>query len=151
MEQFQISKIVSSDCKAVAAMAKGLWPEESLEELFKDFNSLLHSEKDLILVGKINMDDYLGFAHISLRQEYTEGSLFKPVAYVEGIFVKKEYRKQGYGSQFINEAERWALAKNCREIASDTEITNHNSKQFHLKNGFRESNRIITFIKTIKK
>lgn len=50
---------------------------------------------------------------------------------------------------FFQNAKKWAKEKHCTEFASDCEINNEISLQFHLSMGFEEANRIICFRKDI--
>lgn len=45
--------------------------------------------------------------------------------------------------------ENWAKTMGCKEFASDCELDNEESLQFHLKMGFEEVNRIICFTKKL--
>ena len=84
-----------------------------------------------------------------LLTEYVPGATQSPVAYVEGIYVKEEYRKQGVGKSLIQYAQQWALEHGCVELASDALLENTASYEFHTKVGFQEVERVVTFIKQI--
>lgn len=60
---------------------------------------------------------------------------------------KEEYRHKGYAKELLKECEKWALAKGCKEFASDCALDNTMSLKFHLSVGFMEANRIICFTK----
>lgn len=91
----------------------------------------------------------VGFAQCGLRHDYVEGTTGSPVGYLEGIFVEEPYRKQGCAKQLLDCCEQWAKEKSCTEFASDCELDNEISRQFHLGAGFREANRIVCFVKKI--
>ena len=78
--------------------------------------------------------------------EGTDSSL---VGYLEGIFIREEYRKRGYARALLAECEKWAKEKGCSEFASDCELNNDESFHFHMNVGFAEANRIICFTKEI--
>ena len=84
-----------------------------------------------------------------LRNDYVEGTKTSPVGYLEGIYVLDEYRKRGYAGQLLKECENWAKDEDCLEFASDCEIDNFDSYNFHVKMGFTEANRIICFTKQL--
>jgi aminoglycoside 6'-N-acetyltransferase I len=71
------------------------------------------------------------------------------VGYLEGVYVLPEHRNCGIATQLLQCSEEWAKRKGCTEFASDCEITNENSYQFHLNAGFTEANKIICFTKAI--
>ena len=84
-----------------------------------------------------------------LRHDYVEGCKTSPVGYLEGISIHEEYRHQGIARKLVSECEQWAREKGCSEFASDCELTNISSWNFHLSVGFQEENRIICFRKTL--
>jgi aminoglycoside 6'-N-acetyltransferase I len=78
-----------------------------------------------------------------------EGTVSNPVGYLEGIYVKKEFRLRGVSKELLIECEAWAKDKGCSEFASDCELNNTESLKFHLQVGFEEVNRIICFKKML--
>lgn len=91
----------------------------------------------------------VGFAQCGLRCDYVEGTETSPVGYLEGIFVKAEHRHKGYAAELLTACEAWARSMGCTEFASDCELDNTDSLQFHLATGFQEANRIICFTKKL--
>lgn len=67
---------------------------------------------------------------------------------MEGIFIKKEYRKRGVAKELLSKCEYWTKSQGCNEFASDCELNNIDSLKFHLQIGFEEANRIICFKKS---
>lgn len=138
----------STNIDTLAKLANELWPNHSLQELTCDFAQLV-KQNDVLLLIIYAYDVPVGFAHCQLRHEYVEGTKTSPVGYLEGVFVKAEFRRRGFGRQLLKECEAWAKSKGCKEFASDCSIENIFSLQFHLANGFCEANRIICFKKDI--
>ena len=68
---------------------------------------------------------------------------------MEGIFIKDGYRNKGYAKELLSECETYAKENGCQEFASDCEIGNINSLNFHRAMNFTEANRIICFTKTL--
>lgn len=130
------------------AMGLELWPENKEEELRKVFLDLLNSGKETAFVYRVD-GEYIGFINVSIRSDYVEGSDSSPVGFIEGVYVKKAYRKRGIATQLVTKGERWALSLGCTQMGSDIEMTNQASYDFHTKIGFQEANRIICFIKDI--
>lgn len=141
-------KATPADSEAIALLAVQMWNSHTAEDLSNDFSSLIESDNSalyiLIVDGTIE-----GFAQCGLRHDYVEGTNGSPVGYLEGIFVQEEHRKQGFAKQLLNYCEKWAKEKGCSEFASDCELDNEISRQFHKKLGFNEANRIICFAKKI--
>lgn len=137
------------DADTVAGLALLLWPDNSLPELVSDFNELFLSERAAVFLIVCNGEP-AGFGQCQLRYDYVEGTQTSPVGYLEGIFVKPEYRRRGYARRLLSACEQWAKSMGCREFASDCELDNEDSLRFHLKTGFLEANRIICFTKELR-
>ena len=131
-------------------MALALWPHESKEDMESLFHTLFISENDQMLICKTDEGIAAGFANISIRKDYVEGSNSSPVGYIEGIYVKPEFRKKGIAKKFVELAEDWSREKGCTELGSDTELENIESQKFHRHIGFDGESRIVHFIKSIK-
>ncbi len=125
-----------------------MWGESSVAELESDFYEIINSDTSVCFI-KYSDNSPIGFAQCSLRSDYVEGTSSSPVGYLEGIFIKEEYRNKGYGKELLIACEKWAKDMRCSEFASDCELANVNSLNFHLSMGFSEENRIICFRKDI--
>jgi aminoglycoside 6'-N-acetyltransferase I len=86
-----------------------LWPDCPLErhkleveQLLKVQGAVAVAECDGLLVG---------FAEVSLRKDHVEGTQSVPVPYLEGWFVRANYRGRGIGRGLLNFVERWAVAR----------------------------------------
>ena len=79
-----------------------------------------------------------------------EGTETSPVGYLEGIYVRPLCRGQGIARLLVETCQQWAIQAGCREFASDCELTNEESRKFHLAVGFEEANRIICFTKKLR-
>lgn len=143
-----IKKAGIDDSRTAAELALLLWPHHEINDLEKEMVSCIISDNEVIFIyfsGTIPV----GFAQCSLRNDYVEGTESSPVGYLEGIFVKAEYRRRGIAKELFIECEKWAKSKGCSEFASDCELSNTESLSFHLKLGFEEANRIICFKKDL--
>lgn len=125
-----------------------LWKECVFEEEYQNVQRLLQEDTETIYLAKLQ-NEYAGFIYLNLRSDYVEGTSTKPVAYIEGIYVRPQFRKLGVGKKLVELGEKWAKAKGAKAYASDTEITNENSIAFHKHIGFEEVNRIVCFVKEI--
>lgn len=134
--------------ETVAGMAVLMWKNHTVYELTDEFSEII-SKGNAQFFLKYEEEIPVGFAQCQLRYDYVEGTTASPVGYLEGIFVKEEYRHKGYAKELLSECERWAEERGCREFASDCEIDNDSSLQFHMAMGFTEANRIICFTKKL--
>ena len=54
--------------------------------------------------------------------------------YIDVLWVKEEFREEGYGSILLNEVEKISKEKGCKLIHLDT--FDFQAKDFYLKNGY---------------
>jgi aminoglycoside 6'-N-acetyltransferase I len=143
-----IYKAAKEDLNILAGLAILLWPEHTLDDLRNELFAILDSSDAAFYI--IRKDGQpVGFAQCQLRYDYVEGTISSPVGYLEGIFIREEYRNSGYARRLLQKCEKWALEKGCKEFASDCELSNDTSLKFHLNVGFTEANRIICFTKKL--
>lgn len=143
-----IFKASNEDIDDLAQMGIDLWPENDLEDLRKDFDYIIGHLNDRVLLAETE-GQKMGFIHMSIRKDYVEGSSSSPVGYIEGLYVKPEYRNNGAARDLYEAGAKWAKSKGCSEIGSDCTLNNKLSYDFHYKIGFEEANKIICFIKEI--
>lgn len=143
-----VKKAKKCDLGSAVNLALGLWKSSSVEELTDEFiDTFTDSESEIFL--KTENGTPIGFAQCSLRHDYVEGTESSPVGYLEGIYIKDEFRNKGYAKELLRACEEWAKNKGCCEFASDCEIDNISSLLFHKAVNFTEANRIICFTKKL--
>jgi aminoglycoside 6'-N-acetyltransferase I len=139
-----IRPLHSSEIARYLSLRMELWPDaDSLEDIIE----ILEDPEAEILVAE-HQGVLVGFVEASLRK-YADGCESSPVGYLEGWYVKLEYRQHGLGRKLVEAVENWARAKGCTELASDTELHNTLSQQAHAKLGFEEVERIVQFRKSL--
>ena len=143
-----IRKAETKDLPILAELACKLWTDNTMEEMQTDIADMLVKSDSTFFLAYAEATA-VGFAQCQLRYDYVEGTQFSPVGYLEGIYVADGYRKQGIAKDLLCACENWAKAKGCTEFASDCELDNTQSLQFHLNVGFEEANRIICFVKKL--
>ena len=143
-----IRKVESKDLYTLSELACQLWPDHTVEEMRSEFADMI-AKPDAAFFLAYADETAVGFAQCQLRYDYVEGTDSSPVGYLEGIYVVEVYRKQGVARELLSACEGWAKKKGCTEFASDCELENTQSLQFHLNVGFEEANRIICFAKKI--
>lgn len=136
------------DSRILAEMAVQMWDSHTVGELETKFIEALNNEHSAFFIKYVN-NMTVGFAQCGLRNDYVEGTESSPVGYLEGIYVKEEYRKNGYAKELLYACEKWAKDMGCKEFASDCELDNVDSFKFHMAMGFNEANRIICFKKKL--
>ena len=137
------------DKQIVVELAIQMWESNTVEELTQQFYEYISKENGTIFLAMVD-GCAVGFAQCGLRRDYVEGTDSSPVGYLEGIFVKEEYRKRGLARDMLEACQKWAKEQGCAEFVSDCELDNEDSLKFHIKMGFVEANRIICFTKKLK-
>lgn len=143
-----IKKAGIDNVEEIAKLAVLMWNENTVQDLMNEFSDII-ADGNAQFFLKYNQDVPIGFAQCQLRNDYVEGTQTSPVGYLEGIYIKEEYRHKGYAKELLSECEKWAREKGCEEFASDCEIDNAASLGFHMALGFEEANRIICFTKKL--
>ena len=145
---FKIKRIQIDDIEKIVFRVKKLFTNTPIDKLR---NELIQDlvKKDIAIFVCYLKNEIIAFAQCQLRYDYVEGTNSSPVGYLEGIYVEPMYRKQGIAKKLLEECEKWSLKKGCTEFASDCELNNSISFNFHLSVGFEEANRIICFRKKL--
>ena len=144
-----VQRAIEQDAAVLAGLACLLWPNHDAAELLEEFAELLKSEGAACFLA-CEAGVPAGFAQCQLRHDYVEGTQTSPVGYLEGIFVLPEFRRQGLAGELLAACEDWAREQGCKEFASDCELENNASLNFHLRMGFAEVNRIVCFTKMLQ-
>lgn len=144
----KILEATQKDSHVLAKMAMKIWENQNEDKLEEEFKAILQSDEETCFIAFVK-DMPVGFANVSLRFDYVEGTESSPVGYLEGIFVEENYRKQNIAKNLVKSCEDWAKKIGCTEFASDCLLDNTKSLKFHLAVGFIEANRIICFKKDL--
>lgn len=136
------------DVERLANLAVLMWKKHTVQDLIDEFSKIMLKGNSQFFL-KYEQDIPVGFAQCQLRNDYVEGTDTSPVGYLEGVFVKENYRHKGYAKELLSNCEKWAKMMVCVEFASDCEIDNDNSFKFHKAMNFTEANRIICFTKKL--
>jgi len=144
-----IVKAKREDLPNVAELAVELWPGHSVLEMEEDCADTL--EKGGAFFLALEDETPAAFAQCQLRHDYVEGTDHSPVGYLEGIYVREAFRGKGLAGTLLTACEKWARERGCLEFASDCELDNTDSLNFHLNCGFTEANRIICFTKKLNR
>jgi len=91
----------------------------------------------------------IGFIEGSIRADYVNGTETSPVGFVEGVYVLPTWRRRGVARRLYEAIGDWAKARGCRELASDALLENEASQRAHSALGFRETERVVYFVKTL--
>ncbi|WP_445501608.1 aminoglycoside 6'-N-acetyltransferase [Microvirga sp. G4-2] len=146
-------RIISCDFRsreAWAALRHELWPDTTLSEHLQETEALLKEPDQAVAFLTYDADGAaIAFAEAALRHDYVNGCTTSPVAFLEGIYVRPAYRKQGIARLLCTVVEDWARDLGCQELASDVEIHNVTSQSMHIAVGFEETERVVCYRKPL--
>jgi aminoglycoside 6'-N-acetyltransferase I len=140
----------AADIDALAALRLALWPDEPLEVRRAEAEANVERTDGGLATFMAEVEgEVIAFAEVSLRRDYVNGCETSPVAFLEGIYIRPERRRQGVGRALVAAAEQWGRAQGCSELASDALLDNHASHRFHAGAGFEETERVVYFRKRL--
>jgi len=127
-------------------LRKALWPEGS-DAGYRQEMAAFVSAPDRYGQFMVRSDDGrpLGLAEVSVRTDHVNGTESNRVAFLEGLYVTPESRRQGVARALLVAVSAWARARGCTELASDTQLDNTLSQTVHTRLGFEETERVVYF------
>lgn len=127
-----------------------LWPDGSKDEHRNEVDAYFaaSSPEQATLVYERPEGGLGGFVELAIRQE-VEDTYGEQVGYVEGWYVDADLRKQGVGRALIEAGEEWARGQGMTRMGSDVELHNIISIEAHKALGFRETYRLVHFLKRL--
>ncbi len=132
-------------------MRRALWPDCRGRRAELEMREQLSDPKKFgVLVIDCGDGTLGGFIELALR-DGVDGAAREITGYVEGWFVAPERRGKNWGRQLVAAAERWAKARGMIELASDSELWNKSAHAAHKAVGFREVERLVLFLKKVRR
>ncbi len=142
-----VRRACPGDLAAVVALAVALWPEEPAREQRLHMRATLAgrplSTLPLVVLVAERRARIVGFVEVGLRSHADGCDGTRPVAFVEGWFVRAAERGRGIGRALMRAAEAWSREQGCREMASDTWIDNEAAQRAHVALGFEVVDRCV--------
>ena len=102
------------------ALRSELWPDGAADhgpEIATFFAGTL-PEPDAVLVAQLPSGEIIGFAELSIRTDLLE-IVGRRAGYVEGLYLRPEFRRRGIARQLLQASRRWARDQKCVAFASD--------------------------------
>ncbi|MBT5902143.1 MAG: GNAT family N-acetyltransferase [Opitutaceae bacterium] len=148
MSNFQIRAATPEDDASWMRLRKALWPDCSPDR-FAVERELYQRCAGVIALAFDENNHAFGFAEVTIRREHVSGSRHDVIPYLEGWYVDPLRQGEGVGRALIDFVSDWARSAGYTELASDTELENVLSQHAHKRLGFREVERVVSFIKDL--
>ncbi|WP_192929745.1 GNAT family N-acetyltransferase [Alkaliphilus serpentinus] len=114
-----------------------LWPYHTLSELEDEMKEIFEEIDIKPVFFAEDKGIIYGFIELSIRDS-APGCLTNIIGFIEGWYVKPEFRKLGKGKMLVEMGEQWAISKGCKEMASDTTERYPDSPVAHVALGYEE-------------
>src|SRR5690349_12510825 len=120
--KIKIRKAKATDISQWLAMRRVLWPTSRARHL-ADIKSLFGKRgfACFLAISENGDGKPVGFAEVMVRP-FANGCQFRPVPFLEGLWVNPSHRRRGVGKELVKAIEAWALKRKFRELGSDAEI-----------------------------
>jgi aminoglycoside 6'-N-acetyltransferase I len=147
-------KAAPPDCGELAVLRHSLWPDASVDDHSRELNLLLAGKVPgtllfAILVAEEPNGGIVGFVEVGLRSHADGCDPSHPVGFLEGWYVKADWRRRKVGARLVAEAEEWARDHGCREMASDTWLDNAEAQLAHEGLGYEVVDRCVNYRKLL--
>ena len=132
------------------SLRQALWPHRSKVEHIAEMTAILgQTTRFAQFVAYGGAHKAVGFVEASIRGDYVNGTHSSPVAFLEGIYVQPKNRCRGIARILVGAVSVWAVARGCREFASDAALGNELSHEADKSLGFLETERVVYFCKIL--
>jgi GNAT superfamily N-acetyltransferase len=131
--RYRVRPAEAGDLEAVADLAAGLAQSFTFDvsRFRRSYPALLAEDGACLLLaadGTERLGYLLGFRHLTF---YANG----PVAWVEEVFVRDQYRGLGVGRVLMSAFEQWAARRGCARVVLST----RRAASFYRALGYEES------------
>jgi aminoglycoside 6'-N-acetyltransferase I len=146
----KLERVTGATAREWVALRVELWPDESSVDLERQGHELLTKKSGSVaFLLRDEQGAPIAMAEATLRHDYVNGCSTSPVAFLEGIYVRPAWRRQGAARRLCRAVEAWGREQGCREFASDALIDNEVSHRMHRALGFEERERVVCYCKPI--
>ena len=145
---YRVRPAGAADVPVWLSLRMAFWPEDS-ESAHREQVADVLSDPDQAALLLVRDDGRVcGFAEVTIHPRAI-GCETHRVGYLEGWFVEEGLRRAGLGRRLVEHAERWAVSRGAREMASDTQVENAISPAAHARLGYEEVQALVHFRKQI--
>jgi aminoglycoside 6'-N-acetyltransferase I len=141
----KIEACESADHPDWLRLREALWPGAREEHLAEMRTFVANPGRYRQFIAYSAAREAIGLAEASLRTDYVNGTDSSPIAFLEGLYVVPQARRQGVAASLVAAVADWARAVGCRELASDAVVENSVSQVVHWALGFEVTERVVFF------
>lgn len=146
----QLVQCTSTEQEGWLLLRQQLWPEASAGEHLAEMQTFIDQPRRFFQLVAYEADRQpAGFVEAALRTDYVNGTEKSPVAFLEGLYVAPQSRRNGVATLLVATIVAWAQAVGCEELAADALLDNEASQAMHRALGFEETERVVFFRKLI--
>lgn len=132
------------------ALRRALWPDTPDGDHREEMAAFLaEPDRYAQFIARTKDGRGVGLAEASVRTDYVNGTHSSPVAYLEGLYVEADQRRQGVARRLVEAVAAWAVVNGCVELASDTQPENVVSQAVHEQLGFVETERAVFYSRSL--
>ena len=118
--EFALRPVVPEDAATWETLRCEHWPDGAADhgpEIASFFAGTL-SEPLAVLVALLPSGEVVGFTELSVRTDLPDAE-GKRTGYVEGLYIRPEFRERGLARRFLIAARNWSREQQCQAFASD--------------------------------
>ena len=145
----RIRRYRDSDWAEWLRMARALFPGLTIDSDEAEMRATLsRDDAAVIVLDRETGAGLAGYVEVGTRP-WAEGCNTGPVGYIEAWYVDPDVRRCGHGRALLAAAEEWARGRGYTEMGSDALLDNVVSHAAHLRSGYAEVERVVTYRKSI--
>ena len=142
-----IKTVSENDFESYGILRHKLWPQDTIDEHVSEISALYSEQNYIALIALLN-NQPVGFAEASMRP-YVNGCLYRPVGFLEGIWVEPQFQRRGVGGALVQFCEMWSKENGAKELGSDAYLENKISHLSHQNWGFEMTEKVVYFRKKL--
>jgi aminoglycoside 6'-N-acetyltransferase I len=140
----QLEPPAGSADRAWLALRVALWPDSPEAEHLSAMAQVL-ARGEYVRLAVAAGGAAVGFVEASRRVDYVNGTSTSPVAFLEGLYVVPQSRRQGVARKLVESVVKWATNQGLSELASDSLLANTAAHAAHRALGFEETEVVVYF------
>lgn len=133
------------DIEAVSNLAGELGYPNKPESIAKRFTEISSHKDHAIIVADDDNAKVIGWMHLQVHLSLVTD----PRVEIAGLVVSEQYRGQGIGQKFVDEAERWAELNGFNQLRLSSNIQRTDAHRFYHRLGFDNKKTSHIFTKSL--